>query len=265
MQNNLFNRLIISLLATIFIVSCSKKADVAATPQNCYLASISNTKGNILEKFTYDTSDRLITDASDSSGVTFAFTYNTQNLVDKINVNVKNASGSFAYSVTFTYDASGKATKSIVGIQGTTYFTNVFTYTNAQLTKIITSYNTGSLLNTRIEYTAENISKVYQQFDTDKEYLYYEISKFDDKKNFYPNAYRALALGLTGLFDGFTYLNKNNALSEKFYDETTGTVSYTSDNIYEYNSTLQPTKITSAINNGGKKSSVSNTYQYTCK
>jgi YD repeat-containing protein len=265
MQNNLFNKLIISLLATIFFVSCSKKADVAATPQNCYLASISNTKGNILEKFTYDAKDQLVTDARDSSGTVYSFTYNAQSLVDKIAVTVKNSSGSFAYSLNFTYDVSGKTTKAVAVVQGTTYQTNIFTYTNGQLTKITTTDYQSNLLVTRLEYTGENISKVYQQFDTDKEYLYYEVSKFDDKKNFYPEAYRAFALGHIGLEDNFIFLNKNNVLSEKFYDEISGAVNYTSDNTYEYNSTSQPTKITSAINYLGKKSTASNTYQYTCK
>jgi hypothetical protein len=261
-MKNIFNYLVISILATISIVSCSKNTD--NTPQTCYLSSISNMKGNVLETMIYDANNRLITYKNDSANVTYNFTYNTQNLVDKINVAYKVGAKVYTLIATFTYDGTGKATKSVTTLNGNPYQTDVYSFTNTQLTSIISTDNIGEVDALRFEYLGDNISKVYQKLDGDKEYLYYEITKFDDKKTFYPEAFKALAMGFAGLVDDFSYLNKNNTLSEKYYEDDKS-VFFSADNTFEYNSTLQPTKVTSAIIDGGHKINIAQSFQYSCK
>ena len=105
---------------------------------------------------------------------------------------------------------------------------------------------------------------VFTKFDGEKEYLYYEITKLDDKKRLFPEAYKSLDLGLMGLVDDFNYLNKNNALIEKYYEED-GSMYHSADNTFEYNNTSQPTKLMVALNESGLKSTSVKTYQYSCK
>ena len=262
MKNNIFSYLIISILTTIFLVSCSKNTD--NTPQTCYLSNVLNTKGDILQAMSYDANNRLSVYKNDSAGVTYSFSYNPQNLVDKINVAYKVGSKIYTFVGTITYDASGKATKSVTTLNGNPYQTDVFTFTNLQLTNIISTDSQGEISALRFEYLGDNISKVYQKFDSDTEYLYYEITKFDDKKTIYPEAFKVLAMGFAGLIDDFSYFNKNNTLSEKYYEDDK-TILYSSDNIYEYNNTLQPTKITRAIFEDGLKSNEVKSFQYMCK
>lgn len=263
MKNNIFKTLIISVLSVFLFVSCSK-TNSTPTPQSCYLSSVSNAKGNVIQKFSYDASDRLIKDVNDSTGVTLDFTYTVQNAVDKITVTSKVGTKTYIFIVTFTYDASGKPSKAVTTFNGAVYQTNVYNYTGTQLTQILSTDANGETENSRFEYSGENIMKVYTKFDGEKEYLYYEITKFDDKKSLFPEAYKSLDLGLMGLVDDFNYLNKNNALAEKYYEED-GSMYHSADNTFEYNSTSQPTKLTAALNENGLKSTSVKTYQYSCK
>ena len=261
MKKSIHKFLIINSLLLFLLASCSKNTDV--TPQVCYLTNIADEKGKIIETLTYDANNRLVNDVVGESDIIYAFTYNAQNKVDKITITDKTDKKTITFIVTFTYDANNQATKAVTTYNGKTYQTNTFSYTNNQLTQITTDDQT-YILKTRLEYSGENVSKVYQKFDTEKEYLYYEVTKFDDKKNAYPESYKAVTIGLTGLLDGFAYLNKNNVVSEKNYGDD-GIVYYTSDATYEYNTGSQPTKITSAINDSGSKSTSISAYQYNCK
>lgn len=261
MNKSIYKFLIINSLLILLLASCSKNTDV--TPPVCYLSSIADEKGKIIETFTYDANNRLVNDVVGASDIIYAFTYNAQSKVDKITITDKTDKKTITFIVTFTYDANNQATKAVTSYNGNTYQTNTFSYTNNQLTQITTDDQT-YILKTRLEYSGENISKVYQKFDTEKEYLYYEVTKFDSKQNAYPEAYKAIAIGLTGLIDGFGYLSKNNVVSEKNYGDD-GVAYYTADNIYEYNPTNQPTKVTAAINEDGDKSTSISAYQYNCK
>ena len=262
-MKNVFSYLIISILASVIFISCKKNTD--STPQICYLSTVSNPKGNVLEIMTYDANNRLITYKNDSANVTYNFTYNTQNLVDKINVAYKVGSKIYTFVATFTYDGTGKATKSITTLNDKLYQTDMYAYnTNAQLINILSTDSQGEIDALRFEYLGDNIAKVYQKLDNDKEYLYYEITKFDDKKSIYPEAFKALAMGFAGLVDDFSYLNKNNTLSEKYYEDDKS-VFFSADNTFEYNSTLQPIKVTSTIVDSGHKSTGVQSFQYNCK
>jgi hypothetical protein len=262
-MKNIFNYLIVSVLAFAIFISCKNNTD--NTPQTCYLSTVSNLKGNILETMTYDGNNRLVTYKNDSANVTYNFTYNTQNSVDKINVAYKVGTKIYTFIATFTYDGTGKATKSVTTLNDKPYQTDVYAFnTNAQLSSIISTDSQGEIDALRFEYLGENIAKVYQKLDGDKEYLYYEITKFDDKKSVYPEAFKALAMGLAGLVDDFSYMNKNNALSEKYYEDDKS-VFFSADNTFEYNSTLQPTKVTSLVVDAGHKITGVQSFQYNCK
>lgn len=264
MKKKILNILIGSVLSVLFLSSCSKTTNSTPTPQTCYLSGISNAKGNVLQKMVYDAKDRLVTDTNDSTGVTLTFTYNAQDAVDKIAVSSKVGSKVYIFTTTFTYDATGKASKAVTVFNGAVYQTNVFTYTATKLTQIVSTDANNDKERARFEYTGENISKAYVKFDDENEYLYYEATKFDTNKSLYPEAYKALFAGLMGLIDDYYYLNKNNTLAEKFYEDD-GSFYYSADKTYEYNSTLQPTKLTEALNESGLKSNVVKVYQYSCK
>ncbi len=139
MKNNIYSILIISLFATLLIVSCSKTITVDPASQTCYLASTSNAKGNVLEKLTYDANNRLISETSDSSGLTYSFAYNAQSLMDKITIAVKTPTSVLNVVTLFTYDASNKATKAVTTLNGSVYQTNVFTYVGTQLSQIVST------------------------------------------------------------------------------------------------------------------------------
>jgi hypothetical protein len=263
MKNKIYNHLIVCTLIIALIVSCDKSM-TDTTPKICYLSSISNTKGNVIERMTYDASNLLVNVTNDSTGIVIGFTYNTQNLVDKVNLAYKVGTKTFNFLATFTYDANGKAIKSVTTVNGNPYQTDVYSFTNTQLTGIISTDSQGEVYASRFQYSGDNIAKVYLKLDNEKEYLYYEVTKFDEKKTLYPEAYKYLTMGLSGLVDEYGYFNKNNILSEKYYEDD-GTVFYETDNVFEYNSTSQPTKITSIVNDDGDKSTSTKSYQYNCK
>ncbi|MDZ7896846.1 MAG: hypothetical protein U5N85_02300 [Arcicella sp.] len=262
MKKNIYKYLIVNVLLVFLLSSCSKNTDIPV-PQVCYLSTITDDKGAILERFTYDANNRLVNNVVGESDLVYSFTYNAQNQVDKITITDKTDKKTLTFIVTFTYNANNQATKAVTTVNGGVYQTNTFTYINNQLSEIITDDQI-LLLKTRFEYSGENITKVYQKFDAEKEYLYYESTKFDDKKNAFPEAYKAVAMGLTGLLDGSLYLNKNNIVAEKYYGDD-GFVYYTADMTYEYSTTGQPTKITSTIDEDGDKSTTVSSYQYNCK
>ncbi|MEA5460032.1 hypothetical protein VB796_13330 [Arcicella sp. LKC2W] len=262
-MKKVYNLLVVSFLTLIIVVSCKKDTDT--TPQTCYLSTIANQKGNVLGTMTYDGNNRLVSYKSDSSNVSYNFIYNTQNLVEKVNLAYKIGTKVYTFVATFTYDGTGKATKAVTTLSDKPYQTSVFAYNaNAQLSNITTTYSQGETDALRFEYLGNNIAKVFEKLDKDPEYLYYEITKFDDKQNIYPEAFRAIALGFSGLVDDFSYLTKNNSLSEKFYEEDKY-VFYTENHTFEYNSTSQPIKRTSDIDDDGDKYTSVLSFQYNCK
>lgn len=263
MKNNIYKHLIICTLSIVLFSSCSKSTS-DNSPQNCYLSGISNQKGNQLERITYDASNRLVNVTNDSTGTVIGFTYNAQNVVDKVNLAYKVGTKTFNFLATFSYDATGKAIKSVTTVNGNPYQTDVYSFTSTQLTGIVSTDGQGEVYASRFQYSGDNIAKVYLKLDNEKEYLYYEAIKFDDKKTIYPDAYRYLSMGLSGLIDDYAYFNKNNTLSEKYYEDD-GTVFFEIENVFEYNNSLQPTKITSKINDDGDKSTFAKSYQYNCK
>jgi YD repeat-containing protein len=264
MTKNIHKLLIISMVSIIFFNSCSKDNNSTPAVQTCYLSGVSNVKGNNLQKLLYDANNRLISDTNDSTGTTLTYAYNAQNTMDKITVANKVGTKVYTFVTTFTYDASGKASKAVTTLNGAVYLTNVYTYSGTQLSQITTTYSTNDVERVRFEYTGDNVSKTYLKFDNDPEFLYYEATKFDSNKVLYPEAYKALAMGLIGLLDDYYYLNKNNTLVEKFYDED-GEAFYIANKTFEYNSTSQPTKLTELIDEDGDKSSIVRVYQYNCK
>ncbi len=261
-MKNIINYLVISILTIIITVSCSKNTE--NTPQTCYLSTVSNPKGNILQTMTYDATNRLTAYKNDSANVTYNFTYNTQSLVDKINVAYKVGTTIYTFVATLSYDGTGKITKSVITLNNTLYQTNTYTFNNTQLASIISTDNLGEVYALRFEYLGDNIAKVYEKFENEKEYLYYEITKFDDKKPVYPEAFKTLMVGFAGLVNEYGYLNKNNALSEKYYEDDK-TVFLSAENSFEYNSNLQPTKMTSTMVEDGNKINIVQSFQYSCK
>ena len=192
-----------------------------------------------------------------------AYTYNAQNTVDKITVSNKVGSKTYTFITTFTYDAMSKAGKAVTVFNGVTYQTNVFTCTETQLSQITSTDANNEIESIRFEYTGESISKAFAKFDSEKEYLYYEATKFDTNKSLYPEAYKAFMMGFMGLVDDYFYLSKNNTLTKKFYEKD-GSIYTTADKAYEYNST-QPTKLTASLTESGLKNNVLKVYQYSCK
>jgi hypothetical protein len=263
MKNNTLIRFFVGMVALILAGACSKTTE-PAPPTQCYLATMVDASGKTVEKCTYDINNRLITAAYEDAGLNFDFNYTAQGLVDKLTISDKSTGKVNVFTVAITYDATNKATKAVTSVNGKPYQTNEVSYNANQIAKIVTTDVNANVIATRFEYTGDNVSKVFQKFDGEKEYLYYEITKFDDKKNAYPEAYKALLIGLTGLIDGASFINKNNALEEKYYDDA-GIVYYTSQHAFEYNATMYPTKITSNINDDGTKTTEVSTYTYTCK
>jgi hypothetical protein len=264
MKNNRLFRNLVVITAIFWVVGCNKTNEPAPITQ-CYLTSITDATGKATEKCTYNASNMLLAASYEDIAMTFDFTYTAQGLVDKVTVTDKSNSKPIVFVVTYSYDATNKATKAITAYNGKPYQTNEISYnaTN-QAVKIVTTDANANVLVTRLEYLGENVAKVFQKFDDEKEYLYYEITKFDDKKNIYPDAYKALFVGLAGLIDGAPFLNKNNAIEDKYYDDL-GVAYYSEQRSFEYNSTLYPTKITSNINDDGDKSTEVSTYVYNCK
>jgi hypothetical protein len=216
MKRNKLLPFFLSCILIILVVGCSKNNEPAPITK-CFLTSITDATGKATEKCTYDASDRLLVASYEDIAMSFEFAYTTQGLVDKVTVTDKSGSKPVVFVVTYNYDATNKATKAVTAYNGKPYQTNEISYnaTN-QVAKIVTTDANANVLATRLEYSGENVTKVFQKFDDDKEYLYYEITKFDDKKSVYPDAYKSLFLGLAGLIDGAPFLNKNNATEEKY-------------------------------------------------
>ncbi len=264
MKKNRILAIFLSSILIIFVVGCSKNNEPAPITQ-CYLTSITDAAGNAYEKCTYDASNKLLVASYEDISMNFEFVYTAQGLVDKVTVTDKSGSKPIVFVVTYSYDATNKATKAVTSFNGKPYQTNEISYsTTNQVAKIVTTDANANVLATRLEYSGDNVTKVFQKFDSEKEYLYYEITKFDDKKNIYPDAYKSLFVGLAGLIDGAPFLNKNNAIEDKYYDDS-GIAYYTEQRTFEYNSTMYPTKITSNVNDDGTKSTEVKNYSYNCK
>ena len=252
------------------VISCKKNKNEAVTPQQIEqlakypLKNINSATGTPLASFEYTLSriKRIVSKEGEEVGTTF--TYNTKNQIEKMEVSTPRPEET--YSVAFQYDAvSGKVVKTKTSIKGYEYHTNEFVYSGDKITRITTNFDIfGYKIKgiSRVEYTGENVSKVYTKIEGEPELLTFEGVSYDTKAQCYPDGYRIMSLGFVGIANSyFAFFGKNNPISVKVYDDN-GKVEEMTDITYEYNKNNLPSKGVKIVTKEDKKTTLNVTYQY---
>ncbi|MFN3850417.1 MAG: hypothetical protein ACK4NY_13360 [Spirosomataceae bacterium] len=232
MKKNLLKLLIFSVLA--FVISCKKSSQEEITPDpfgtnantglktKCNLKSITDDKDAVKSTFEYDANKKLTKVTNIVDKTTISFTYNTKGKIDKMDFRTPVAGES--YTINYTYDETGsRVMRTKATVQGYEFLNNAMVYEGEKLIRATCDFDIfGEKIQVlyRMEYTGDNLTRVYSRTNGDKEVVVFEGVKYDDKLNFYPNNYNMFALGFLGLKNSyFGYLSKNNPVSIKIYDE----------------------------------------------
>lgn len=261
----------IQLFGIIFfstlVFSCKKKnASPTSANVQCPLMKVDGPKGNI-RNYEWVGNKLVRVFSNDSIPTTLVFRYNNKNLAETMEVITENSSEK--YLVTFQYGDKNSITKSLVTLNGIQFMTNEFSYNEKYaVTSIKTTVElfgrkvTGK---TRIEYTNNNVSKVYSAIGDDLETLAFTGDKYDNKLQFCPEVYKTAALGFVGIANNFfSYFGENNMIEGKVYDGK-GRVDQQTQINYVYNTSGLPVQSeTISLKNGKSKLEV-NSYQFGCK
>lgn len=232
MKSNLLKLLIFSTLT--FVMSCQKSSQENIAPDpfgtnantglktKCNLKSITDDKDIIKSTFEYDANKKLTRINNPLEKNTITMVYNTKGKIDKIDFRTPIAGES--YTINYSYDESGsRIMRTKATVQGYEFLNNSLAYEGDKLVRATSDFDIfGEKIQVlfRMEYTGDNLTRVYSRTNGDKEVVVFEGVKYDDKLNFYPNNYNMFALGFLGLKNSyFGYLSKNNPVSMKVYDE----------------------------------------------
>jgi hypothetical protein len=268
------NRFAFVLAITLFgfVVSCTRVAEGDIDPDalsklaKCPLRSVSSGSGAPVFSFEYTLGriKRIVN--RESVEVSSVFTYNLKNKIDKMVIEAAN--NSEAYNVVFEYDAAGKIIRSKTSIKDFQFMTNEFTYEGANIVAVNTAFNIfGSTAKgkTRVEYTGDNVSKVYTQIDGYPELLTFEGISYDNKPQYLPEGYKTMALGFIGIANNFfAAFGKNNPTMVKIYDDN-GKLSESTQTNYEYDTSGIVTSADQTLTNADNvKTSRKIVFQFVC-
>lgn len=254
------------------VISCKKISDEGITPQQtsqlakCPLKNVNSVTGTPIASFEY-TLNRIKRIVNKEDGeVDAIFTYNSKNQIEKMTISNGNATET--YTVVYVYDvATGKVSKTRTSVKDYEFQVNDFVYAGDKLITINTTLNIFGYTvkgTSRVEYTNNNVSKVYTKIEGEPELLAYEGLNYDTKAQFYPDGYRTMAYGFIGIANSyFAFFGQNNPTSIKIYDDN-GKVDEAIETVYEYNKTGIPTKGIKTITRGTNKTTQNVAYQYMC-
>ena len=267
-------RFAIILAVTLFglIASCTRVDDGDVDPDalsklaKCPLRSVASGSGAPVFSFEYSLGriKRIVT--RESVEVSSLFTYNIKNKIDKMVIAA--ADNSEQYNVVFEYDAAGKIIKSKTSIKDYQFMTNEFTYDGAHIVAVSTQFDIfGSTAKgkTRVEYTGDNVSKVFTQIDGYPELLTFEGVSYDNKPQYLPEGYKTMALGFIGIANNFfASFGKNNPTMVKIYDDN-GKLNESTQTNYEYDKSGIVTSADQTLTNADNvKTSRKIVFQFVC-
>ncbi|MBA4851686.1 hypothetical protein [Emticicia sp. BO119] len=233
--------IILAVALVGLIASCTRVEDGDIDPDvlskltKCPLRSVNSGTGAPVYSFEYTLGriKRIVT--RENGEVSSVFTYNVKNKIEKMVIETDKTSDE--YTVVFEYDAAGKISRSKTSIKEYQFMTNEFTYDGDFIVGVNTEFDIfGSTVKgkTRVEYSGDNISKVYTQIDGYPELLTFEGVSYDDKPQYMPSGYRTMAMGFIGLANNFfASLGKNNPTMVKIYDDN-GKLNETTQTSYQY-------------------------------
>ncbi|MCF8324570.1 MAG: hypothetical protein K9I84_06385 [Leadbetterella sp.] len=266
MKKNFIFFIVILFLSTLIFSCKKKKADPSAQNTKCPLVSMDGPSGNI-RNYEWVGSKLVRVFSRDSIPTVVVFRYNNKNLAESMEITTENSAEK--YIVKFVYGTDNIITKSNVSINGIQFMTNEFVYNeNNKLSSIKTTVELfGRKVSgkTRLEYTSENVSKVYSSINDELEILAFTGEKYDTKKQFYPEVYKTAALGFVGIANNFfSYFGENNMISGKVYNDK-GKVDQETQIDYLYNNSGLPIQSETVSVRNGKKSVEVCSYSFNCK
>ncbi len=255
------------LFFSSLIFSCKKKKnDPASQYTKCPLLSVDGPTGNI-RNYEWVGSKLIRVFSRDSIPTVVIFRYNNKNLAESMEITTEGSAEK--YLVKFVYGANNIINKSNVSINGIQFMTNDFVYNeNDKLSSIKTTVELfGRKVSgkTRLEYTSDNVSKVYSSINDELETLAFSGEKYDDKKQFFPEVYKTAALGFVGIANNFfSYFGENNMTAGKVYNDK-GKIDQETKIDYLYNNSGLPIQSETVSTRGGKKSVEVCSYSFDCK
>jgi hypothetical protein len=263
------SKILIICFALLSVWSCKKKA---ATPsitngaKVCPLLSIDSPKGNV-QNYEWVGEKLIRVYSKDSIPTILVFRYNAKNLPDKMEIITENSVDK--YIVNFEYGLKNTVARSFVSLNGLQFMTNEFNYDeNYRLGSVNTTVELfGRKVGgkTRLEYSDENVAKVFTSIDSEPEVLSFAGEKYDTKAQFSPEAYKVAALGFVGIANNFfSFFGKNNLLEGKVFDEN-GKLDQETKITYKYSTKGLPTESETVSTNGGVQKVSKNSYQFACK
>lgn len=260
--------IVVIAVCVLAMTSCRKKKkqiDPFGDGSACPLIAIVDEGGNNIRDFEWIQKDLMRIYNLDNPKTTFTFRYDDQDQIETMEV--VNADELDKIVVTFTYDEKGYVSETRTSVAGIPIMRNVFTISDNKISRVNTyvdlfGHSVEGL--TRVEYTGDNVTRVYTTMDNDPEMLAFVGDAYDDKPQFNPKVYRIAALGFVGIDNNFfSFFSKNNLISGKIYNEK-GELDQKTDIVYEYDKKGLPKSSQNTIEKGGKTITRNLSYQFLC-
>ncbi len=263
------SRVIVLVSAVLLITTSCKNKKRQINPlggeNSCPLLAIVDDAGHTIRDFEYVQKNLMRIYNLDNPKTTFAFRYDDKGQIETMEVS--NADELEKVKVTFKYDAKGYVTETRTAVANIPIMRNVFTISENKITRVNTYVDVfGKSVEglTRIEYSGDNVSRVYTTMANEPEMLAFTGDSYDSKPQFSPKAYKTAALGFVGLDNNFfSFFSKNNLTAGKIYNEK-GDLDQKTKMIYDYDKNGLPKRAESTIEKNGKTITRNLSYQFLC-
>ena len=248
-------------------LSCKKKKNSPfKNGEVCPLLSIVNEQGQKVRDFEYVNGRLIRIYLTEDIESTLEFYYDGDNVLEYMAVKTPEEVEQF--TAHFIYDTKGKISGTTSTLGDYEFMQNEFVYDDNDVIVGVNSkidlYGQQVELISRVEYNGKNVSRVFTSVNGQPEKLAFNGDFYDDKPQFFPKAYKNVALGFMGIDNSyFMYFGENNLTNGRFYDEL-GKVNQSTSIIYDYNKNGLPASSDISVLNETQTQVKKYSYEFDC-
>lgn len=264
MRNPLI-KLVLCLAILLVFDSCKKRKKLNPFGGACPLISVSDENGQRISEYEYVGSKLIRIYNLRKPKTTMSFKYNEKDQLAEMKVESEDNTEDFL--VKYFYNDEGQLSETVSNILGIDIIKNVFTISEKKYVKVNTTVSLfGQVVNgeTKIEYSNDNVSKVYTSINGEPQMLAFAGDVYDSNPQYQPEVYKLASLGFVGINNQFfNYLSKNNLVLGRIYNEE-GVLDQKSSLDYKYDKSGMPKEISVITERGAEKASEKLLTQFLC-
>ena len=253
------------LLVLLVLDSCKRRKKINPFGDACPLIGVTDENGQRISEYEYVGAKLIRIYNLRKPKTNMSFKYNEKDQLSEMKV--ENEDNTDDFLVKFFYNDEGQLSETVSNILGLDILKNTFTISENKYVKVNTTVSLfGQEVKgeTKIEYSNDNVSKVYTSVNGEPQMLAFAGDVYDNMPQYHPEVYKLASLGFVGINNQFfNYLSKNNLVLGRIYNEE-GVLDQKSSLDYKYDKSGMPKEISVITERGEEKASEKLLTQFLC-